>query len=125
MESILDLYEIIYKIAGTYLERFEKENIKPLPYFSDMLIKENLLSPISVTEDGYDDEEAISEKYYENMSDELFSSFYYYSWLVLAYSMKYDFPILNEIQDDSVKNKLNRFNNDSTSLFLTNLFDND
>ncbi|MDR2966927.1 MAG: hypothetical protein LBU74_03135 [Methanobacteriaceae archaeon] len=119
--AILDLYEIIYKIANAYLKIYKEKNEAPLPHFSDMLKEKNLFPPISIYKDYYDDEELLSEEYHENIPDELFISFYYYSWLILAYSINYDFPQLKEFPDDSVKERLKKFENKSLNLLLNDL----
>ena len=119
IESILKLYSIIYEVTNIYKEHFKYK--KQIPLFSDLLNKENLIPEIPISEEISDDEELLFIEYYENLSEELFFSVYYYSWLVLAYSMKYDFPKLNE----NIKEKLKIFNDKSTNLFLNNLLIND
>jgi len=115
IESILKLYSIIYELIDIFKELYKYE--KRIPLFSDLINKENLLPEITISEEVSDNEELLLIEYYDNASVELFLSVYYYSWLVLAYSMKYDFPKLNE----NIKEKLKIFNNESTNLFLNDI----
>ncbi|MCL2115791.1 MAG: hypothetical protein FWH29_06185 [Methanobrevibacter sp.] len=125
ISAILDLYEIIYELANDYGKIYNDEQNKPLLLFSDMLKEENLLPKVSRFPDDYEDEDLFSQEYHENMSDELFISFYYYSWMILAYSISYDFPQLKEIPEDSIKKRLKKFENSSVNSFLTDLLIND
>lgn len=58
----------------------------PLPCFADLLKPENLMPP----ETGDEDEEALLRAFYNDISEELFYSFFHYTWMILAQSLKED-----------------------------------
>ena len=118
---ILDLFEIIYEIANTSRELYKEKIADPLPLFSEMLYEENLLPPL--TKD-YVEEDLLIE-YCEKMSNELLISFFYYSWLVLAYSINHDFPVLKKNQEECVLKRLEKFENKAVNLFLNDILVND
>ena len=103
-ENIISVYlcekllELFILVAKAYHYANEMEHEQPVSTFADMLSSDSLWP--DVPEDY--DEEADLELYEESpFSDELFYSFYYYSYVVLQ-RMK---PLLYKVQDESMKEK--------------------
>lgn len=94
-EKLLEIFTIVVK---TYHYANEMEHEQPVSTFADMLSEDSLWP--EVPEDY--DEEVDLERYEEGpFSDELFYSFYYYSYMVLQ-RMK---PLLSKVQEGSMNEK--------------------
>ena len=89
-----ELLEFFLYIAESICDSFEYHHDDPLPHFSDMLKEEYLWS------EEYD-EEADAERYGDDnlFPDDLFYSFYYYSYKVLLLSK----PIVENLQAENAK----------------------
>ena len=89
-----ELLELFLYIAESICDSFEYHHDDPLPHFSDMLKEEYLWS------EEYD-EEADAERYGDDnlFPDDLFYSFYYYSYKVLLLSK----PIVENLQAENAK----------------------
>ena len=89
-----ELLELFLYIAESICDSFEYHHDDPLLHFSDMLKEEYLWS------EEYD-EEADAERYGDDnlFPDDLFYSFYYYSYKVLLLSK----PIVENLQAENAK----------------------
>lgn len=89
-----ELLELFMYIAESIYDSFEYDHDDPLPHFADMLKEEYLWS------EEYD-EEADAERYEEDnlFPNDLFYSFYYYSYKVLLLSR----PIIENLQSEKAK----------------------
>ncbi len=91
LEELLDFFNLA---AELHLEDEELYDETPLPHFSDMLKEEYLWSEIYVEEE---DEERYEEG--EVFPDDLFYSFYYYSYQAIQYCR----PALKKLEQTSFR----------------------
>lgn len=91
LEELLDFFNLA---AQLHLEDEELYDEPPLPHFSDMLKEEYLWSEIYVEEE---DEERYEEG--EVFPDDLFYSFYYYSYQAIQYCR----PALKKLEQTSFR----------------------
>lgn len=89
-----ELLELFMYVAESIYDSFEYDPDDPLPHFADMLKEEYLWS------EEYD-EEADAERYEEDnlFPNDLFYSFYYYSYKALLLSK----PIIENLQSENAK----------------------
>lgn len=119
---ILEIYEAIFDTArfmNNEVGRFE-----PLPHFSDMLKPEYLLPPPAAFADEEDPEEALEaylEEQYADMPEDLFYSFFYYAWLVLALSLNKNVYKLIEFNDVEINSLLDKMGDKQTRAFIDGL----
>lgn len=97
---------LIKRILNIYVPVFETvpfmediEHAEPLPFFSDMLKPEYLLPPVTDVIADEDDLDELLEAFYMEIPEELFFSFFYYTWAVLAFSLNKNMYRLIEIND--------------------------
>lgn len=74
---------------------------KPLPAFADMLKNENLLPEESAANADKAEDELVGE-FYAEISEELFYSFFHYTWIILAESLAKDVSRLKNAPDKDI-----------------------
>lgn len=112
---VLELFLEVFETAEAALTQGIPE---PLPLFSDMLLPQNLPPDTTVDEEGRGDEDAIFEEYYEEMDESLFTSCFYYSWYVLGWSLREDFPQLADSPDAALQEALSAFAGEKRDFLL-------
>lgn len=119
---ILEIYELIFETV-TFMNT-EVGRFQALPYFGDMLKPEYLLpepAEFAAEDDPEEALEAYLETQYTEMPEELFYSFFHYSWLVLALSMNKNFYKLMEFNDMEINRLLDKMNDKASRAFIDNL----
>lgn len=122
IKHILEIYVPVFETVG--FMNSEVGRFQPLPHFSDMLKDEYLLPEPQFFENDEDPEEALEaylEGFYTEMPEELFYSFFYYSWLVLALSLNKNVYKLIEFGDLEIGRLLDKLNDNENRAFIDNL----
>lgn len=124
IKNILAIYAPVFDTVAFMQDNMN--GVEPLPRFIDMLKPEYLLpSDAELMHDGFEDAEdaleACLEMQYLEMPDELFYSFFYYAWMVLAFSLNKNSYKLIEINDIEIKNLLNKMQSPQSRAFLDGL----
>lgn len=131
--AIKRILEIYVPIFNTVQFMDEIVHDPPLPHFSDMLnpkylmpedLKEfyaNLDMDFAETEDEEDLLEIFLESYYMEIPGDLFYSFFYYAWMVLAFSLNHNTYKLIEINSVGISSLLVKMSDKKMQNFLNGL----
>lgn len=94
---LLNIYAPLFDAVDGIMD---DERPTPLPAFADMLKPENLL-PARETTKGQPDETILGD-FYAAIPENLFYSFFHYSWLLLKESLQNDISRLQAVEDQEL-----------------------
>lgn len=83
------------------------EHPNPLPAFTDMLQPANLLPTVSATHDKED--EQVVQEFYATVPENVFYSFFHYTWVILADSIEQDLRRLKDYDPNELASLANVF----------------
>lgn len=122
IRHIMEIYVPVFETVDFMLESTDNDLPDPLPLFSDMLAPEYLLPTVEELDGDDEDElEAYLEMQYMEMPEELFYSFFHYSWMVLAFSLNKNTYKLIEINDMEINGCLDVVRNPEIRDFMDRL----